>query len=167
VKQAILKQKEAVVDEIIALAKDTSALIVVEYRGMDVAEISDLRRLLRGMNAKMAIYKNSMVARAGEKLAYQGFEEHLTGPNAVVFCPDAIEGAKVLFKFARKSGKLQVKAGVIESRVLNSAELKAVSSLPGKLGLISMLLSCIQSPIRQFAATIQAISEQNQPTTAN
>ena len=159
--QAILKQKEAVVDEIVALAKDAQALIVVEYRGMNVAEISELRKQLRGMKAKIGVYKNSMVARAGEKLALQGLDAHLTGPNAIVFCPDSIEGAKALIKFARKSGKLQVKGGVVDGRVLNAAEIKTVSALPGKLGLISMLLSCIQTPIRQFAATVKAVSEKN------
>ncbi len=160
--QAILKQKEAVVNEVIDLAKDAAAIVVVEYRGMSVADISTLRRTLRGLNAKMGVYKNSMVRRAGEALKYQGFDVHLTGPNAFVFCPDPIEGPKAIVKFARRNGVLQVKGGVVEGRVLDGDGIKAVANLPGKLGLISMLLSCLQSPIRSFAATVQAVCDHQQ-----
>lgn len=160
--QAILKAKTVVVDEVLALAKDKPALIVVEYRGMSVSELAALRRVLRDMNAKIGIYKNSMVARAAETLKYQGFEAHLTGPNAFVFCPDAIEGAKALLKFARRNGKMQVKAAVVEGRVLDAAGVKTLATLPGKLGLISMFLQCLQAPVRTFAATLQAATEKNQ-----
>jgi large subunit ribosomal protein L10 len=161
VNQAILKQKEAVVDEVIALAKKAAALVLVEYRGMNVTQIGELRRLMRGMNAKVGVYKNSMVRRASDKLNYQGFADHLTGPNALVFCPDPIEGPKALVKFARRTGIMSIKGGVVEGRVLNSDGLKVVAMLPGKNGLISMFLSCIQSPIRSFAATVKAVSEKN------
>jgi large subunit ribosomal protein L10 len=162
VNQAILKQKEAVVDEVIALAKEANAIVVVEYRGMSVADISTLRRTLRGLNAKMGVYKNSMVRRASDALNYQGFEAHLSGPNAFVFCPDPIEGSKAIVKFARRNGILQVKGGVIEGRVLDADGIKNVANLPGKLGLVSMFLSCIQSPIRSFAATVQAVVDTKQ-----
>lgn len=161
--QANLKQKEAVVDEVVALAKDAAAVVIVEYRGMNVAHMSELRRTLRGLNAKIGVYKNSMVRRASEKLDYKGFEAHLTGPNAFVFCPDPLEAPKALVKFARKTGILQVKGGIVEGRVLDGEGMKAVAKLPGKNGLISMLLSCIQTPIRQFAATVQAVADKNQP----
>ena len=160
--QAILKQKEAVVDEVIGLAKEAAALVVVEYRGMSVADISTLRRTLRGLNAKMGVYKNSMVRRAAEALNYQGFDAVLNGPNAFVFCPDPIEGPKAIVKFARKNGVMQVKGGVVEGRVLDTDGIKSVANLPGKLGLVSMFLSCIQSPIRSFAATVQAVADKNQ-----
>jgi hypothetical protein len=98
VNQAILKQKEAVVDEVVALAQKAAALVLVEYRGMNVTQIGELRRLMRGLNAHIGVYKNTMVRRASDKLNYHGLVDHLTGPNALVFCPDPIEGPKALVK---------------------------------------------------------------------
>ena len=160
--QAILKAKTAVIDQVLAHIKEKPAVFVVEYRGMSVADLATLRRLLRGMNASIGIYKNSMVARAADQLHYAGLDAHLTGPNAFVFCPDAIEGAKALIKFARKNGKMQVKAGVVEGRVLDADGVKMVSNLPGKRGLIAMFLQCIQAPLGKFAATMQAVAEKQQ-----
>ncbi|MFA5235259.1 MAG: 50S ribosomal protein L10 [Bacilli bacterium] len=159
--QAILKQKEAVVDEVVARAKKAAALVLVEYRGMNVTQIGELRRLMRGLNAQVAVYKNTMVRRASDKLNYHGLADHLTGPNALVFCPDPIEGPKALVKFARRTGIMSIKGGVVDGRVLDSNGVKTVAMLPGKTGLISMFLSCIQSPIRSFAATLKAVSEKN------
>jgi large subunit ribosomal protein L10 len=157
--QEILKAKVDVVNEVLKIAKSSKSIIVVEYRKMTVSELSDLRRTLRGVKATLAVYKNTLVKRATDKLGYTGLEKTLTGPNAFVFSPDPIEGPKFMIKYARKNDKIVIKGGVIEGSVVNAAGIKTVAGLPGRNGLISMFLSCLQAPIRQFAATVQAVAD--------
>ena len=157
--QEILKAKVDVVDEVVKIAKSSKSIIVVEYRTMTVAELSDLRRTLRSVKGTLGVYKNTLVKRATDKLGYKGLENTLTGPNAFVFAPDPIEGPKFMIKYARKNDKLVIKGGIIEGSVVNAAGIKTVAGLPGRNGLISMFLSCLQGPIRQFAATVKAVAD--------
>ena len=102
-----------------------------------------------------------MVQRASEQLGYDELLDSLKGPNAIAISTDAVAPARVLCKFAKKHEKLIVKAGVVDKKVVNADEIKALSTLPNKEGMISMLLGCVQSPIRSFAATVKAIADKD------
>ena len=156
----VLASKQAVVKEIEEKAKACKSLTIAEYRGLTVAQIQTLRRALREEKTEMCVYKNSLVERAVKELGYEGLDEFLTGPNALFFSEDISNGPKVLAKYARKFGDaLTIKGGYVEGRALDKAGVIEISKLPGKEGLVSMFLSCLQAPIRQFAATVKAVAE--------
>ncbi|MGI6509996.1 MAG: 50S ribosomal protein L10 [Erysipelotrichaceae bacterium] len=163
--QQILEQKKQLVNEIAEKMDNAASTVIVECRGLKVKEVTELRRLLREEECEFIVYKNTMVQRASEKLGYDSLLESLTGPNAVALSSDSVAPARVLYKFAKKHEKLVIKAGIVDKKVVNAQELKELSKLPNKDGMISMLLGCLQSPIRSFAATVKAIADKNNPAT--
>lgn len=157
--QQVLEQKKQVVAEIADKMGKSASTVVVEYRGLTVKEVTELRKLLREEGCEFVVYKNTMVQRASEQLGYHELLDSLKGPNAVAVSADAVAPARILCKFAKKHEKLVVKAGVVDGKVVDSKELTALSTLPNKDGMIAMLLGCLQSPIRSFAATVKAIAD--------
>ena len=85
--------------------------------------------------------------------------QSLTGPNAIAVSDDEIAACRVLSKFAKTHNKLVVKAGIVENKVVNDAEIKELAALPNKEGMLSMLLSCLQSPVSSFARAVQAVAD--------
>ena len=158
--QQVLEAKQSVVSEIVEKAKASSTLVVAEYRGLTVAQLQELRRALLKEESEMCVYKNSLVERAFKELGYEGLDEILTGPNAIIFSKEVSNGAKVATKYARRfGGTLIIKGGVVEGKFADEAQMKEVAKLPGKEGLLSMFLSCLQAPIRQFACTVKAVAD--------
>ncbi|MGI6735135.1 MAG: 50S ribosomal protein L10 [Bacilli bacterium] len=158
--QKSIVAKEAIVKEIIDLTKDHEALIVFTYHGLSVAQITELRRLLRADGNVMGVYKNSLVERAVKELGHDGLHEYLTGPNAFLFSKDVSSGAKVLTRFARFNDVVEVKGGLFEgSRVVDAEGVRNISRLPDRNGMISMFLSVLNAPIQKFAATVKAVAE--------
>ena len=156
----VLLAKQETVSEIVSKAKANSALIVAEYRGLTVAQIQELRRALRAEGASMNVYKNSLVERASDELGYADLKQLLSGPNAIFFSEDVSKGAKVVAKYAKRYGdNLNIKGGIFEGQFADKAKVVEISKLPGKEGLISMLLSCLQAPVRQFACTVKAVAD--------
>ena len=158
--QAVLAAKSETVKEISEKAKKSSTIIVCEYRGLTVAQIQEVRRALRKEKAEMNVYKNSLVERAVDELGYNDLNSILTGPNAIVFSEDVIAGAKVIAKYAKRHRDvLVVKGGIVEGKFVDAKGIIEVSKLPGKEGLISMFLSCLQAPIRSFACAVKAVAD--------
>jgi len=157
-----LEAKKAIVNEVVEAAKAHNSMVVVEYRGLSVSEMTELRRELRENDARMVIYKNSMVQRAVSELNKPELSEYLTGPNAFVFSKDTIAGPRVISKFARRNEHIVIKGGLLDGRVLDAEGVRAIGKLPGRDGLISMFLSVLEAPIRQFAATVKAVAEAKQ-----
>ncbi len=156
----VLQAKQEVVKEIVTKAKASSGLVVAEYRGLTVAQIQDLRRALAAEHASMNVYKNSLVERASDELGYADLKQILEGPNAIFFSEDVSSGAKVLAKFAKRYGdSLNIKGGVFEGQFADKAKVLEVAKLPNKEGLLAMLLSCLQAPVRQFACTVKAVAD--------
>lgn len=161
--KSIIEQKEILVNEVSEEMKNSASTVVVEYRGLSVAKISELRRELRKQDATLKVYKNSIVSRAADKAGYSELDEELTGPNAFVFSKtDSTGAAKLLTKYAKKNDELVVKGGIVEGKYVNAKEMKVVATLPNKEGMLSMLLSCLQSPIRSFACAVKAVADQKQ-----
>ena len=156
----VLEAKQSVVKEIIEKAQGSSTIVVAEYRGLSVAQLQELRRALRKEEAELCVYKNSLVERAGEELGYKDWNEILSGPNAIIFSKEISNGAKVVAKYAKRFGDtLKVKGGVVEGKFVDAAGMKEVAKLPGREGLLSMFLSCLQAPVRQFACTVKAVAD--------
>ena len=158
--QQVLEQKKQTVEEIKEKIDNSGSTVVVEYRGLTVKELTELRRSLHDEGIDFVVYKNTMVQRASEDLGYDDLQASLTGPNAIAFGADQVAPSRILVKFAKKHDKLVVKAGIVDKQVLGADQIKELAQLPNKEGMISMLLGCLQSPIRSFAATVKAIADE-------
>lgn len=154
-----LESKKQVVSKISESFKGASTMVIVEYRGLTVADLSELRKSLKAVKASFNVYKNTLVQRASDELGYNELDQYLSGSNAYVFSEDVVEGPKVLAKFAKKNENLVIKAGLVEGKVVDAAGIKAVATMPNREGLISMFLSCLQAPIRSFACTVKAVAD--------
>lgn len=160
---AVLEAKKQVVTEVAAKLRESKSTIVVDYRGLNVAEVTELRKQLREAGVEFKVYKNTLTRRAAEEAGLAGLNEALTGPNAIAFSTeDVIAPAKVINDFAKKHDALEIKAGVIEGNVATVEEVKALAELPSREGLLSMLLSVLQAPIRNLALATKAVAEQKE-----
>ena len=140
--------------------KDAASVVLVDYRGLTVAEDTELRNQLRAAGITYKVCKNTMMKRAFEGTEFEGLGEYLEGPSAMaVSKDDATAPARILCKFAKTADKLEVKAGVVEGKVYDLAGIQALSTIPSREELLSKLLGSIQSPIANFARVIKQIAE--------
>ena len=130
---------------------------------LDVSEVTELRKQLREAGIDFKVYKNTMTRRAAEAAEFEGLNEALTGPNAIAFSTeDVVAPAKILNNFAKNHEALEIKAGVIEGNITSVEEVKALAELPSREGLLSMLLSVLQAPMRNFALATKAVADQKE-----
>ena len=159
----ILEQKQALVDEISGKLKEAASVVVVDYRGLNVAQVTELRKQLREEGVEFKVYKNTMTRRAAEAAGLEALNEYMTGPNAIAFSKeDVVAPARVINNFAKENEALEIKAGVIEGNVATLEEVKALAELPSREGLLSMVLSVLQAPIRNFALASKAVADQKE-----
>lgn len=158
-----IEKKKQIVEEITEKFKNSVSTVVVDYRGLNVAEITELRKQLREAGVEFKVYKNTLTRRAAEAAELAEINDVLTGPNAIAFSnDDVVAPAKILNNFAKENEALEIKAGVIEGKVVSLEEIKALAELPSREGLLSMLLSVLQAPIRNFALAAKAVAEQKE-----
>lgn len=159
----IVEIKQQKVDAIAEQLKNSVSTIIVDYRGLSVAQVTELRQQLREAGLEYKVYKNTLVRRAAEATGIEGLEEFLTGPNAIAFSnEEVVAPAKILADFAKQNEALEIKAGVIEGSVVSAEQVNTIGSLPSKDGLVSMLLSVLQAPVRNFAYAVKAVGEQKE-----
>ena len=163
--QEKLQNKIELVNEVADKMSKSGSGVVVEYRGLTVAEVTELRRALRAENVELKVYKNSITERAAQKAGFDGLSEYLTGPNAIALGEDSVAPSRILVKFAKKHDKLVVKGGFAENKVVDADTIKTLSTLPDKNGMISMLLGCLQAPIIKFACAAKAVGEAKEEKT--
>ncbi|HWJ79844.1 MAG TPA: 50S ribosomal protein L10 [Niallia sp.] len=160
---SVIEQKQQIVSDIAEKFKASKSTIVVDYRGLTVSEVTELRKQLREAGIEFKVFKNSLTRRAAESVELTGLNESLTGPNAIAFSnEDVVAPAKILNDFAKKHEALEIKAGVIEGNLATVEEVKALAELPSREGLLSMLLSVLQAPIRNLALATKAVAEQKE-----
>ncbi|EEL52489.1 MULTISPECIES: 50S ribosomal protein L10 [Bacillus cereus group] len=158
-----IETKQQVVTEIADKLRESKSTIVVDYRGLTVSEATELRKNLREAGVEFKVYKNSLTRRAAESVEMAELNEFLTGPNAIAFSnEDVVAPAKVLNDFAKNHEALEIKAGVIEGKLVTLDEVKAIATLPSREGLLSMLLSVLQAPIRNLALATKAVADQKE-----
>lgn len=158
----IILEKQEVINEVAKCLKDAQSVTVVEYRGISVAKLENLRKELRKDGSTLKVYKNTLVDRAAKNLGYD-LTGNLAGPNAFVFSnKDAVSAPKILTKFAATEKSLVIKGGLVEGKVVDAKEMAKVAKLPTRDGLYSMLLSCLQSPLRGVACALKAIVDKEQ-----
>ena len=127
------------------------------------AIVDEVSEKLRDANVEMKVIKNSILSRAAEKAGLEGLGEVFTGPTAVAFSnEDVVAPAKIINDFAKEAKALEIKGGIIEGKVSSLEEITALAKLPNREGLISMLLSVLQAPIRNVAYAVKAVAEKEE-----
>lgn len=163
----VIEKKRGVVDEITKKLKESQSTIVVDYRGLDVSEVTELRKQLREEGIDFKVYKNSMVRRATAEAELTGIDEELVGPTAIAFgYEDVVTPAKILNNFAKEHEALELKAGIIEGNVVSLEEVKALAELPSREGLLGMLANVLQAPIQGLAIGIKAVADKKEEESA-
>ena len=161
-REEMIRNKEAVVAEIQEKVNNAGSTVVVEYRGLSVGQMTQLRRNLRDEGVELKVYKNSLFQRAVEGTNFEGLKDQLVGPNAVAFGEDAVAPSRILATFAKKNKALVLKAGIVDGNVVNQEEITELSTLPNHDGMISMLLGMFQSPIRSFAYAVSQVAQERE-----
>jgi large subunit ribosomal protein L10 len=159
----IREEKVQAVNEIATKLRESQTTVVADYRGLNVAQVTELRKQLREAGVEFRVLKNSLTRLATAKENLTELDQYLTGPNALAFSKDdVVAPAKVLVEFAKKNEALKIKGGIIEGRVVGVDQIEALASLPNREGLLSMLLSVLQAPIRNFALAVKAVADQKE-----
>ena len=159
-KQDVLDQKQAEVDAVVANLKDAKSVVVIDYLGLTVEEVTNMRSELREQGATMKVIKNTVLRRAADAAGIEGIEDLFVGPTAIAFSEeDPVAPAKVAAKYAKDVEAVEIKGGMIEGKVASLEEIQALATLPSRDGLLSMLVSVLQAPVRDFALTVKAIAD--------
>jgi large subunit ribosomal protein L10 len=157
---AKVELKQPIIEEISANVKDAQSVVVVDYRGLTVAEDTELRKQLREAGVTYKVYKNTLMTRAFEGTDFESLAPVLEGPSAIaISTEDATAPARVIAKFAKNAPALEIKAGVVEGTFYDANGMMAVASVPSREELLSKLLGSIQSPITNFARVLNQIAE--------
>ena len=158
---AKVELKQPIVQAIAEDIKDAASVVLVDYRGLTVAEDTALRKQLREAGIVYKVCKNTMMKRAFEGTDFAALDEHLEGPSAIAISQDdATAPARILCKFAKDAKALELKAGVVEGTVYDVAGLTELSKVPSREELLSKLLGSLQSPITNLARVLNQIAEQ-------
>jgi large subunit ribosomal protein L10 len=158
----IIQAKQQEVDIIAAKLRESNCTVVADYRGLNVAQVTQLRKLLREAGIEFQVLKNSLVSRAAANAEMSELDAVLTGPTAIAFGKDVVAPAKIISDFAKKNDALKVKGGIVEGRFVDAVQVRALADLPSRDGLLSMLLSVLQAPVRNFALAVKAVAEKNE-----
>ncbi len=158
---AKVELKQPIVDEISGVINGAQSVVVVDYRGLTVAEDTQLRKQLREAGVSYKVYKNTLVSRAVEGTEFESLRDVLEGPSAfAVSTTDATAPARILAKFAKTAKALEIKAGVVEGTYYDAEGMKAIAEVPSREELLSKLLGSLQSPITNLARVLNQIAEQ-------
>ncbi|EHL99562.1 50S ribosomal protein L10 [Lentilactobacillus parafarraginis] len=163
VSEQTIAVKAKLVDEATESMKAASSIVVVDYRGLTVAEVTDLRKQLRDEGVKMQVIKNKVLERAAEKAGFDDLKETFNGPTAVVFSSeDPVAGPKIVHNFAKSNDALELKGGVIDGKVASLEKINEYAALPSRDELLSTLANILQAPVRNFAYGVKAIADKKQ-----
>ena len=159
---AKVELKQPIVQAIVDDITGAESVVLVDYRGLTVAQDTELRKQLREAGIIYKVCKNTMMKRAFEGTEFAALEEHLEGPSAIAISKDdATAPARILCKFAKDAKALELKGGVVEGTVYDVAGLAELAKIPSREELLSRLLGSMQSPITNFARVIKQIAEKD------
>ena len=152
-------EKEAVINEVTSLAAKAQTLVIAEYRGITVADMTKLRNTARSNGVSLSVLKNTLARRAVAGSAFEVVSDQMTGPLIYGFSEDAVAAAKVVAEFAKTNDKLVIRAGAYGGKALDVNGVKQLASIPTKEVLLAQLLGLMQSPISRTARVLSALAE--------
>ena len=154
-KEAILQQKQGIVEDIKTKFETCKSAVLIDSRGLTVEEVTNLRNKFREAGVEYRVLKNTMIRRAVDALGMEGLEPVLEGPTAVAFgMEDAVAPAKIISDFIKETEKTEIKAGVLEGKVVDVAAVKALASLPSREVLLAKVLGSMNAPITGFVTAL-------------
>lgn len=151
------QEKAVVVDEVSAQVAQAQSIIVAEYRGLEVGAITALRKQARQSGVYLRVLKNTLARRAVDGTPFQGLSDQLVGPLIYGISDDPVKAAKVLADFAKGNDKLVLKAGAMPNRVMDTAAVKQLATMPSREELLATLLGTMQAPVAQFVRTLNEV----------
>ena len=158
-KDYTLKKKEAVVDSIKEKLEASQSVVLIDYRGLTVAEVTELRNQMREAGVEYQVLKNTMIKRAAEKAGIEGLDPILEGPTAVAFgINDPVAPAKILTKFAKDTKKITIKGGVLAGNAIDVAAVENLAKLPSKEELIAKMLGSLNAPITGLVMVLSGVT---------
>jgi len=152
-----LEQKQAIVAEVVGKLAGAQAAVVAEYRGLTVAQMTDLRRKAHQGGVYVKVVKNTLVRRAVAGSPFECLTDRLTGPLAFACSNDPVAVAKLLVEFAKTNDKLKVTAGAMNGQIMSEAEMKALATLPSREVLLSQLMGTMMAPVQKFVSTLNEV----------
>ena len=153
-------EKEAVITEVTGLAADAQTLVLAEYRGIAVADMTRLRQSARESGVSLSVLKNTLARRAVAGGPFEVVSDQMTGPLMYGFSKDAVAAARVLADFAKTNEKLVIRGGAFAGKMLDANAVKQLANIPSKEVLLAQLLGLMQSPISRTARVLAALAEQ-------
>ena len=160
--KAAIAEKEKLVDAFAEELKSAKAILVINYLGLTVEEVTNMRKELRDKDVKMKVIKNTYLRRAAAKAEIEGLNDTFVGPTAVIYtdnADDITEPARIVSKYEDDFDVIEIKGGMLEGKLTSREEIKELASIPGREGLLSMLVSCLQDPIRKVAYAVKAVAD--------
>jgi len=159
-------EKQAVIEDVTALAAKAQTLVLAEYRGITVAAMTDLRVKARAAGVTISVLKNTLARRAVAGSAFEVAGVQMTGPLIYGFSEDAVAAAKVMAEFSKINDKLVLRSGVYAGKSLDVDGVKQLASIPSKEVLLAQLLGLMQSPVSRTARVLAALAEKKGETAA-
>ena len=156
--EKIIKQKEEEVEKLAEKMKDASIVLLTEYRGINVADDTELRKKVRNANAEYTVIKNNITKRALNKLGITDLDDKLVGPTAVIISQEEyLPALKAIYGFSKDNDFYKIKGGVLEGKVTSVEELVTLAKLPSREELIAKLAGCLLANVSKLAATLEAV----------
>lgn len=155
-------EKEAVLEEVAALAATAQTLVLAEYRGVTVAGMTELRSQARAQGVSLSVLKNTLARRALAGTSFEVATAEMTGPLIYSFSEDAVAAAKVVADFAKTNDKMVIRAGVYSGKALDADGVKELANIPTKEVLLAQLLGLMQSPVSRTARVLAALAEKKE-----
>lgn len=153
-----IEAKKQVVDEIKERLEKIQGAVLTDYRGLNVAEVTELRTKLREAGIEFKVLKNTLTRIAAHQVGLQNLDTYLEGPTAIAFgVDDPVAPAKILSDFAKAHKALEIKAGILENKVIDAEGVKALADLPSREVLLAKVLGAMQSPMYGFAGSLQGV----------
>lgn len=159
----ILNQKKEEVKKLAEQMKEAKLILLVDYRGINVTDVTELRTDLRKVNSKYAVIKNNITRRALAECGLEGLEEQLEGPTAVIMSDeDYLEPSKIIYNFSKNNDYYKIKGGVIEGKVMSAEEIITLAKLPSRETLLSMLAGALLGNISKVAVALDQVRIQKE-----
>ena len=155
--------KKEQVKELAEEMKDAKLILLADYRGINVADDTKLRKDIRNVNAKYSIIKNNITKRALAECGLEGLEDKLEGPTAVIISKDDyLEASKIIYKFSKDNEYYEIKGGIIDGKVMSKDEIITLAKLPSRETLLSMLAGALLGNISKFAVALNEVKKQKE-----
>lgn len=161
--EKIIEQKKAQVEELAAKMKDSKLILLTEYRGINVADVTNLRAKLRKANSEYCVIKNNITRRALENCGIEGLEDKLEGPVAVILGhEDYLEPLKAIYEYSKDNDFYKIKGGVIDGKVVSKEELVTLAKLPSREVLLAKLAGSLLGTISKLAVALDQVQKQKE-----